>query len=104
LPKEIASEKIFSQALNRIIIKTSFASKTAISEIKRYCEKLSVSAKDFYFVNAGAIADLGAYLEFSYFGDKSERNFELALRTILQCLEAHPKLKVEQVIVGREIS
>ncbi|MEM2925496.1 MAG: cyclophilin-like fold protein [Methanocellales archaeon] len=103
-PREIASEKIFSQALNRMIIKTSYTSKTAMAEIKRYCEKLSAGSRNFYFVNAGAIGDLGAYLEFSYFGSKSERDFELTLRTILQCLEAHPKLKVEQVIVGREIT
>ncbi len=103
-PKEIASEKIFSRGLDRMIIKTSFTSKTTIAEVKRYCEKLSACARDFYFVNAGAIGDLGAYLEFSYFGSRSERDFELALRTILQCLDAHPKLKVEQVIVGREIT
>ncbi|MEM2924577.1 MAG: cyclophilin-like fold protein [Methanocellales archaeon] len=102
-PREIDREKIFSQALNRMVIKTSFSSKITMPEVKRYCEKLSAGSRDFYFVNAGAIGDLGAYLEFSYFGGKSERDFELALRTILQCLEAHPKIKVEQVIVGREI-
>jgi len=99
----IATKKIYSQTLNRIIIKTSFAAETSISEIKQYCEKLSIVSKDFYFVNAGVIGVFGAYLEFSYFGGNTSE-FELALRTILESLEEHPKLKVEQVVIGREIT
>jgi len=70
----------------------------------RYCEKISIEAKDFYFVNAGVIGVFGAYLEFSYFGGSTGHEFELALRTILQSLEEHPKLKVEQIVIGREIT
>ncbi len=102
-PPDIASKKISSQTLNRIIIKIS-STKIAISEIKLYCEKISRGAKDFYFVNAGLIGNHGAYLEFSYFGKSTEREFELTMRTILQYIEAHPRLNVEQVIIGREIT
>lgn len=103
-PPDIARERISSKVLNRIIIKTSFGAGITLAEIKRYCERISSGARDFYFVNAGAIGDFGAYLEFSYFGGSTDREFELALRTILQCLEAHPELKVEQVFIGREIT